>query len=119
MSLERPDTTDDAALERTPEELEALLGDLVVDRDDHLNAPGFVIRPDTVQETLSILKEQAGYDHLSVVSAQEYENRYESIYHLPEPHSSVTFRPVVAVTADTNVRLDGHRCGLAVGDALL
>lgn len=82
MSLERPDSVDDGAGERTPDELEALLGDLVVDRDDHLNAPGFVIRPDTVQETLSILKEQAGYDHLSVVSAQEYENRYESIYHL-------------------------------------
>ena len=82
MSLERPDTTDDAAIERSPDELEALLGNLVVKRDDHLNAPGFVIRPDTVQETLSILKEQAGYDHLSLVSAQEYESRYESIYHL-------------------------------------
>src|SRR6056297_811161 len=82
MSLERPDTPDDAAIERTPDELEALLGDLVVKRDDHRNAPGFVIRPDTVQETLSILKQQAGYDHLSLVSAQEYENRYESIYHL-------------------------------------
>jgi NADH:ubiquinone oxidoreductase subunit C len=82
MSLERPDTTDNAAIERTLDELEALLGDLVVKRDDHQNAPGFVIRPDTVQETLSILKQQAGYDHLSLVSAQEYENRYESIYHL-------------------------------------
>jgi len=54
----------------------------LVDRDDHLNAPGFVIRPDTVQEVLRILKEQAGYDHLPVVTAQDYENRYESIYHL-------------------------------------
>jgi NADH-quinone oxidoreductase subunit C/D len=83
MSLEAPDTPEtDAAVEPTPDELAALLGDLVVDRDDHLNAPGFVIRPDAVQETLSTLKTEAGYDHLSLVSAQEYENRYESIYHL-------------------------------------
>ncbi|WP_435094102.1 NADH-quinone oxidoreductase subunit D [Halorubrum sp. N11] len=99
MSLERPDPVDDAAVERTPDELEALLGDLVVDRDDHLNAPGFVIRPDTVQETLSTLKEQAGYDHLSVVSAQEYENRYESIYHLKK-YDDPTQEVSIVVPAD-------------------
>ncbi|MBP1987127.1 NADH-quinone oxidoreductase subunit D [Halolamina salifodinae] len=74
--------------EETPEiesgetELEALLDDLIVDRDDHENAPAFVIRPDTVQETLGRLKEEAGYDHLSLVTAEEYPDRYESIYHL-------------------------------------
>jgi NADH-quinone oxidoreductase subunit C/D len=74
--------------EQTPEieagetELEALLDDLIVDRDDHENAPAFVIRPDTVQETLGRLKEEAGYDHLSLVTAEEYPDRYESIYHL-------------------------------------
>ena len=74
--------------EETPEiesgetELEALLDDLIVDRDDHENAPAFVIRPDTVQETLGRLKNEAGYDHLSLVTAEEYPDRYESIYHL-------------------------------------
>src|SRR6056297_3530357 len=99
MSLERPDSVDDDAVERTPDEIEALLGDLVVDRDDHLNAPGFVIRPDTVQETLRTLKEQAGYDHLSVVSAQEYENRYESIYHLKK-YDDPTQEVSIVVPAD-------------------
>ena len=102
MSLEAPDTPEsDAVPEHSPDELEALLGDLVVDRDDHLNAPGFVIRPDTVQETLSILKEQAGYDHLSVVTAQEYENRYESIYHLKK-FDDPTQEVSVVVPADTD-----------------
>ncbi|WP_049981722.1 NADH-quinone oxidoreductase subunit D [Halolamina rubra] len=81
MSLQEGD-------EATPEiesgetELEALLDDLIVDTDDHMNAPAFVIRPDTVQETLGRLKNEAGYDHLSLVTAEEYPDRYESIYHL-------------------------------------
>ncbi|WP_435177901.1 NADH-quinone oxidoreductase subunit D [Halorussus sp. AFM4] len=64
------------------DELEALLGDLVIGRETHLNAEAFVIRPDDVQETLRTLKEEAGFDHLSLLTAQEYEDRYESIYHL-------------------------------------
>ena len=82
MSLEEspPDTVETEPT--TAEEIDALLGDLVLDRDDHLNAPGFVVRPDEVQDTLFRLRDEAGYDHLSCVTAQEYEDRYESIYHL-------------------------------------
>ena len=86
MSLEEPESeTDVSTAELTadePDALAALLGENVLDREEHVNAPGFVIRPDTVQDTLSTLKEEAGYDHLSCVSAQEYDDRYESIYHL-------------------------------------
>ncbi|WP_053947730.1 NADH-quinone oxidoreductase subunit D [Halolamina sediminis] len=80
MSLQEESETPE--IESGETELEALLGDLVVDRDDHENAPAFVIRPDTVQETLDRLKNEAGYDHLSLVTAEEYPDRYESIYHL-------------------------------------
>ncbi|MFC7199993.1 NADH-quinone oxidoreductase subunit D [Halospeciosus flavus] len=62
--------------------LEDLLGDAVVGRETHTNAEGFVVRADRVQDALSVLKEEAGFDHLSLVSAQEYEDRFESIYHL-------------------------------------
>jgi NADH-quinone oxidoreductase subunit C/D len=86
MSLEEPDPTQpdvvDEALPTTGDDLEALLGDHVIARDDHLNAPGFEIRPDAVQDVLFTLRDEAGFDHLSCVTAQEYENRYESIYHL-------------------------------------
>ncbi|WP_311172826.1 NADH-quinone oxidoreductase subunit D [Halobellus ordinarius] len=84
MSLEEP-TPDEGAVEVLPttgDEIEELLGDLVVDREEHVNAPGFVIRPDTVQETLRRLRDEAGFDHLSSVTAEEREDRYESIYHL-------------------------------------
>ncbi len=64
------------------DDLERLLGDHVLARDDHLNAPGFVIRPDEVQAVLRTLRNEAGFDHLSCVTAQDYEDRYESIYHL-------------------------------------
>ncbi|GAB3671919.1 NADH-quinone oxidoreductase subunit D [Halopiger thermotolerans] len=74
-------------IERPPEQLsaddlEALIGDRAIGRDDHMNAPAFVVNPDEVQSVLSDLREQAGYDHLSCVTAQQYEDRYESIYHL-------------------------------------
>ncbi|WP_436347767.1 NADH-quinone oxidoreductase subunit D [Natronorubrum sp. FCH18a] len=70
------------SVEVTEDDLEALLGDRALARDDHLNAPGFVIRPDDVQDVLSDLRDEAGFDHLSCLTAQQYEDRYESIYHM-------------------------------------
>ncbi|WP_049972354.1 NADH-quinone oxidoreductase subunit D [Haladaptatus cibarius] len=64
------------------DELADLLGDSVIGREEHSNAPAFVIRPDEVQDVLSVLRDEAGFDHLSCLTAQQYEDRYESIYHL-------------------------------------
>jgi NADH-quinone oxidoreductase subunit C/D len=87
MSLEEPvpDTTGEVGVTEDGldyAELEALVDEHVVDRESHVNAEAFVIRPDAVQDTLSTLKEEAGFDHCSCVTAQEYEDRFESIYHL-------------------------------------
>ncbi|PSQ49488.1 NADH-quinone oxidoreductase subunit C, partial [Halobacteriales archaeon SW_6_65_15] len=54
----------------------------LIRRETHLNAEGFVVRPDEVAGTLDLLRNEAGFDHLSLVTAQDYEDRYESIYHL-------------------------------------
>ncbi|UPV99593.1 NADH-quinone oxidoreductase subunit D [Halorussus gelatinilyticus] len=62
--------------------IEAMLGERVLGRESHLNAEGFVVRPDEVEETLEILRNEAGFDHLSMLTAQDYPDRYESIYHL-------------------------------------
>ncbi|WP_312912422.1 NADH-quinone oxidoreductase subunit D [Natronosalvus caseinilyticus] len=59
-----------------------LLEEYTIGRDDHMNAPAFVIRPDQVQEALTTLREEAGFDHLSLITPQEYEDRYESNIHL-------------------------------------
>ncbi|MFC7231224.1 NADH-quinone oxidoreductase subunit D [Saliphagus sp. GCM10025308] len=59
-----------------------LLEEYTIGRDDHKNAPAFVIRPDQVQEALTTLREEAGFDHLSLITPQEYEDRYESNIHL-------------------------------------
>ncbi|MFB6183651.1 MAG: NADH-quinone oxidoreductase subunit D [Haloarculaceae archaeon] len=64
------------------DELAALLGEKVRDREQHVNAEGFVVRPDEVQDVLFTLRDEAGFDHCSCVTAQEYDDRYESIYHL-------------------------------------
>ncbi|GAB3322648.1 NADH-quinone oxidoreductase subunit D [Haloplanus salinarum] len=66
----------------TDESLADLLSPYTVGRDTHLNAPAFVVRPDEVRAALSTLRGAAGFDHCSCVTAQEYENRYETIYHL-------------------------------------
>ncbi len=85
MSLHEPEPPD---VGETPDgtvdhdELEALLGEAVLDREEHVNAPAFVVRPDEVQAVLSALREEAGFDYLSNVTAQQYADRYESIYHL-------------------------------------
>ena len=85
MSLENPSTpteigvTDDGL---DYDALAELLGGHVIDRETHVNAEGFVVRPDEVQQVLSTLKTEAGFDHCACVTAQEYDDRYESIYHL-------------------------------------
>ncbi|QFU83073.1 NADH-quinone oxidoreductase subunit D [Natronorubrum aibiense] len=91
-------------VEVSEDDLEALLGDRALGRDDHLNAPGFVIRPDDVQDVLTDLRDEAGFDHLSCLTAQEYSDRYESIYHLKkyaDPTQEVSV--VVPTTTDDPV----------------
>ncbi|WP_132057605.1 NADH-quinone oxidoreductase subunit D [Halorussus amylolyticus] len=76
-----------------------LLGDRVVRRETHLNAEGFVVRPDQVAESLTLLREEAGFDHLSMVTAQDYEDRYETIYHLTK-YADRTHEVSVVVPTD-------------------
>ncbi|PCR91203.1 NADH-quinone oxidoreductase subunit D [Natrinema ejinorense] len=95
----------DSTLESRPadaaagRDLEALLGDAVLRRDDHLNAPGFVIRPDAVQRVLETLREDAGFDHCSCVTAQQYPDRFETIYHLKSYDDPTREVSVVVPTA--------------------
>ncbi|WP_224337066.1 NADH-quinone oxidoreductase subunit D [Haloprofundus halobius] len=103
MSLERPETPESASVQRhSADELAELLGDLVIGREKHVNAPGFVIPPDAVQETLSLLKNEAGFDHLSCVTAEERTDRYESIYHLKKFDDPTQEVSVVVPTAKDN-----------------
>lgn len=69
-------------VEAINEQVADLLGSLALSQEDHLNAAAFTVRPDTVQDALTILRNEAGFDHCSCVTTQEYEDRYESIYHL-------------------------------------
>ncbi|OLZ41698.1 NADH-quinone oxidoreductase subunit C [Natrinema saccharevitans] len=94
----------DPATEVSEDDLEALIGDRALARDDHLNAPGFVVRPDDVQSVLSDLRDEAGFDHLANLTAQQYADRYESIYHLrkyADPTQEVSV--VVPTTTDDPV----------------
>jgi NADH-quinone oxidoreductase subunit C/D len=58
------------------------LDDLVIGRDDHITGEAYVVRPDDIQDALRVLRDAAGYDHCSCVTGQEYEDRYETVYHL-------------------------------------
>jgi len=98
MSVE---TSPPAVEETTEEDLAELLDDHAIGRDDHKNAPAFVVRPDEVQDALYALREEAGFDHLSLLTAQEYEDRYESIYHLKK-YADPTQEVSVVVPAATD-----------------
>ncbi|UVE49150.1 NADH-quinone oxidoreductase subunit D [Haloferax larsenii] len=88
MSLESPQTATDsdaagvATTDVDADVVRKVLGDSILDLDQHVHAPEVTIRPDEVQAVLSTLRTDLGLDHLSCVTAQEYEDRYESIYHL-------------------------------------
>ncbi|MFW5895754.1 MAG: NADH-quinone oxidoreductase subunit D [archaeon] len=62
--------------------LESLVEEHVTGRESHVHADALKIDANSVQDVLSTLKEEAGFDHLSLLTAQEYEDRFESIYHL-------------------------------------
>ncbi len=81
MSSHKP-TRESRSEATTANELADLLGDRATADADHVNAPSFVVRPDMVQDVLTTLQDEAGFDHCSCVTAQEYEDRYETIYHL-------------------------------------
>lgn len=84
MSLEEPRQPDSYVEEGTVDydAIEELLGEYVLGRETHKNTEAFVIRPDEVQDVLFALRDEAGFDHLSLLVPQEYEDRYESIYYL-------------------------------------
>ncbi|KOX93639.1 NADH-quinone oxidoreductase subunit D [Haloarcula rubripromontorii] len=58
------------------------IADHVLSTERHENAPAVVIRADEVQAVLSTLRTEAGLDHCACVTAQEYADRFETIYHL-------------------------------------
>ncbi|MFD1684866.1 NADH-quinone oxidoreductase subunit D [Halobellus litoreus] len=81
------------------EAVSALLTDVIVGRETHENAPAVVIRADRVQSVLSTLRSVAGFDHCSCVTAQEYEDRFETIYHLTSYDDRTRELSVVVPTA--------------------
>lgn len=74
MSLEEPTQESSDVID--------LLGEKILRTETHKHTDALVIRPDDVQDVLSTLRREAGYDHLSCLVGQEYEDRYESIYYL-------------------------------------
>ncbi|WP_439028752.1 NADH-quinone oxidoreductase subunit D [Haloarchaeobius sp. DT45] len=84
--------------------MDDLVGEYVLDREAHLNAPAIVIRPDEVQAVLSTLREEAGYDHCSCVTAQQYADRYETIYHLKKYADPTDELSVVVPTSSREPR---------------
>ena len=94
-SGEEPDETvpdDEPSLE---DRIAELLGDRALGTDEHLNAPAFEINPDDVQDVLFDLRDEAGFDHCSCVTAQEYHDRFETIYHLKQYDDPTTEVSVV------------------------
>jgi len=71
----------------------------VVREEHHENAPAVVIRADEVQQVLSTLRAEAGLDHCSCVTAQEYADRFETIYHLRSYDDPTRELSVVVPTA--------------------
>jgi NADH-quinone oxidoreductase subunit C/D len=67
--------------EEIHETVEEEVPDAILGFDEHHNAPAVVANPSRVDDVVRVLKRN-GYNHLSNVSAVEYDNRYESVYHL-------------------------------------
>jgi NADH-quinone oxidoreductase subunit C/D len=107
MSLEEPrrPTTERVGVAEDGldyDDLAALVEEHLLDREEHATAEGFVVRADAVVDVLETLKAEAGFDHCSCVTAQEYGDRYESIYHLRKYADPTHELAVVVPTAKRN-----------------
>ncbi|MEA1931553.1 MAG: NADH-quinone oxidoreductase subunit D [Euryarchaeota archaeon] len=74
-----------ASQELAKSDVPAVLGpvvDRLQGREQHRNAPAGRIAPQDVPDVLGTLKNESGLDHLACVTAQQYPDRYETIYHL-------------------------------------
>jgi len=84
------------------EAVTALPDDVIVNRDSHQNAPALVIRADHVQKALSTLRSEVGFDHCSCVTAQEYDDRFETVYHLTSYDDRTRELSVIVPTTKDN-----------------
>ncbi|MFP4590077.1 MAG: NADH-quinone oxidoreductase subunit D [Halobacteriales archaeon] len=101
---EAPEAVDlDAILER--------LDDRVLDTEEHRNAPAIVIRADEVEAVLAVLRDEFGFDHLSCVSAEEFPDRYESVYHLKQ-YADPTNELSVVVPTDRDAPVSQSAAGV-------
>jgi NADH-quinone oxidoreductase subunit C/D len=82
----------------------ALLGDLCLETETHVNAPAVAVRPDEVAGALARLRDEAGFDHLACVTAQEYPDRFETIYYLRQYDDPTTELSVVVPTSHDDPR---------------
>jgi NADH-quinone oxidoreductase subunit C/D len=81
-----------------------LLGDLCLETETHVNAPAVAVRPDEVAGALARLRDEAGFDHLACVTAQEYPDRFETIYYLRQYDDPTTELSVVVPTSHDDPR---------------
>ncbi|MFC5972892.1 NADH-quinone oxidoreductase subunit D [Halomarina salina] len=113
MQRKRPQAVERASdAPSTPSPVDAL-ADVAIGHERHLNAPAVVIRPDDVQTALRRLRDELGFDHLSCVTAQEYEDRFETIYHLKQYADPTQEVSVVVPTSRDDPR---SQSGAAVFD---
>ena len=80
MSVEAEEEPEEP--EQAIDEIVDLLGDRVQNTESHVHADAVVVRPDDVAAVMATLRDEGGYDHLSCLVGQEYEDRYESVYYL-------------------------------------
>ncbi|QGX93758.1 NADH-quinone oxidoreductase subunit C [Haloplanus rallus] len=84
------------------EAVTALPDDVIVNRDSHQNAPALVIRADHVQKAPSTLRSEVGFDHCSCVTAQEYDDHFETVYHLTSYDDRARELSVIVPTTKDN-----------------
>ncbi len=86
----------DGPADRDPAAVAAdALGDRIVGRETHRNCEAFVVRADAVADALARLR-AAGFDHCACVTAQEYDDRFETVYHL-RSYDDPTFETALVV----------------------
>ncbi|MFW5963476.1 MAG: NADH-quinone oxidoreductase subunit C, partial [Natronomonas sp.] len=91
-------STDAVAQQRPEAPVPEVLSEFAIDYETHENAPAVVVRADEVADALETAR-SLSYDHCACVTAQAYEDRYETVYHLRSYDDPTEELSVVVPTA--------------------
>ena len=105
-----------ATIEGIVQEIEAILGSMLIETVDHADELGFIVQREALSQAMTLLRDRAQYQQLMEIAGVDYPDRperFEVAYHLLSVTRNHRIRVKLSTDAETAVPsvipvADGH-----------